>query len=65
VEGGTTGAFGFWGLQFNIVLSIFLYFRAVQSIAMFFGYDIKNGSAELVIASEVFTNALSPAQNDE
>lgn len=64
VEGGATGAFGFWGLPFNIVLSTFLYFRAVQSIAMFYGYDIKNDSAELVIASEVFTNALSPAQND-
>ncbi len=64
VEGGATGAFGFWGLPFNIVLSTFLYFRAVQSIAMFYGYDIKNDGAELVIASEVFTNALSPAQND-
>lgn len=64
VEGGGTGAFGFWGLPANIVLSTFLYFRAVQSIAMFYGYDVKNDSAELVIASEVFTNALSPANND-
>ena len=64
VEGGGTGAFGFWGLPFNLVLSTFLYFRAVQSIAMFYGYDVKNDSAELVIASEVFTNALSPANND-
>jgi hypothetical protein len=64
VEGGATGAFGFWGLPFNIVLSTFLYFRAVQSIAMFYGYDIKNDGAELVIASEVLTNALSPVHND-
>lgn len=64
VEGGGTGAFGFWGLPLNLVLSTFLYFRAVQSIAMFYGYDVKNDSAELVIASEVFTSALSPANND-
>ncbi len=63
-EGGVTGAAGFWGLPFNFVLSTFLYFRAVQSIAMFYGYDVKNDSAELQIASEVFTNALSPMKND-
>lgn len=60
IEGGGTGACGFWGLPFNLVLSTFLYFRAVQSIAMFYGYDVKNDSAELVIAGEVFANALSP-----
>lgn len=64
VEGGGTGAFGFWGLPFNLVLSTFLYFRAVQSIAMFYGYDVKNDSTEMVIASQVFTNALSPANSD-
>lgn len=64
VEGGGTGAFGFWGLPFNLVLSTFLYFRAVQSIAMFYGYDVKNDSTEMVIASQVFTSALSPANSD-
>ena len=64
VEGGGTGAFGFWGLPFNIVFSTFLYFRAVQSIAMFYEYDVKNDYAEMVIASDVFTSSLSPAQND-
>jgi hypothetical protein len=63
-EGGATGAFGFWGLPFNIVLSTFIFFRAVQSIAMFYGYDVKNDGTELIIASEVFTNALSPTSND-
>ena len=62
-EGGGTGAFGFWGLPFNIVLSMLLYFRAVQSIAMFYGYDVKNDFAEMVIASDVFTSSLSPVQN--
>ena len=64
VEGTGTGAAGMVGIPFNIVLSTFLYFRAVQSIAMFYGYDVKNDSAELVIASEVFSHALSPANND-
>ena len=61
IEGGATGYFGFAGLPFNLVLSLFLYYRAVQSIAMFYGYDVKNDSAELVIASEVFIRALSPS----
>lgn len=64
LEGGGTGAFGFAGLPFNLVLSTFLYYRAVQSIAMYYGYDVKNDSAELVIASEVFANALSPKKAD-
>lgn len=63
IEGGGTGAIGFWGLPFNLVLSTFLYFRAVQSIAMFYGYDVKNDSAEMVIASQVFTSALSPVND--
>ncbi len=64
LEGGITGAAGIWGLPFNLVLSTFLYFRSVQSIAMFYGYDVKNDSAELVIASEVFSSALSPSKDD-
>lgn len=64
VEGGGTGVLGFAGLPFNLVLSTFLYYRAVQSIAMYYGYDVKSDSAELVIASEVFANALSPKKLD-
>ena len=59
-----TGAMGFWGLPFNIVLITFLFYRAVQSIAMYYGYDVKNDSSELIIASEVFINSLSPASSD-
>lgn len=59
-EGGATGGLGFAGLPFNLVLSTFLYFRAVQTVAMYYGYDIKNDPAELMIASDVFMNALSP-----
>lgn len=60
IEGGGTGYFGFAGLPFNLVLSTFLYYRAVQSVAMFYGYDVKNSAEELVIAGEVFMNAISP-----
>lgn len=60
VEGAGTGAFGFAGLPFNLVLSTFLYYRTVQSVAMYYGYDVKNDAAELMIAGDVFMNALSP-----
>ena len=63
VEGAATGAPGFVGIPFNLVLSTFLYYRAVQSIALFYGYNVKNDPAELEIASEVFMNALSPRNN--
>ena len=59
-EGGGTGAIGFWGLPANIALSMLVYFRAVQSVAMFYGYDVKEDPAELIIASEVFQRAMSP-----
>jgi len=61
-EGAATGAPGFAGLPFNLVLSTFLYYRAVQSIAMLYGYDAKNDPAELMIASEVFSRALAPGE---
>lgn len=60
VEGAATGAPGFAGIPFNLVLSTFLFYRAVQSVALFYGYDIKNDPAELQIASEVFMNAMNP-----
>lgn len=60
IEGAATGAPGFAGIPFNLVLSMFLFYRAVQSVAMFYGYDIKNDPIELQIASEVFANAMNP-----
>lgn len=59
-EGAATGTFGFAGLPFNLVLSTFIFYRAVQSVAMFYGYDVKNDSSEAVIAGEVLINAMSP-----
>ena len=60
VEGAVTGFPGFAGIPFNIVASTFLFYRAVQSVAMCYGYDVKNDPAELQIASEVFINAMNP-----
>lgn len=64
LEGGVTGAVGFSGIPFNLVLSTFLYYRAVQSIALFYGYDTKNDPSELVIAGEVFSASLAPRGAD-
>lgn len=40
-EGGSTGALGLAGIPFNLAASMFIFYRAVQSIAMFYGYDVK------------------------
>ena len=54
VEGGATGAVGFWGIPTNFALSMLVYFRAVQSVAMMYGYDVKEDPDELMIAGQVF-----------
>lgn len=59
-EGGATGAAGFAGIPFNLALSTFCYYRAVQSIALYYGFDTKNDAEELVIAGEVLTQAMDP-----
>jgi hypothetical protein len=60
VEGGATGAPGFIGIPFNIVLSFLLYFRAAQSTAIYYGYDVRHDPGELQIASEVTLTSLEP-----
>lgn len=64
VEGAATGASGFVGIPFNLAFSTFLYFRAVQSIAMFYGYDVKRSAEELEIAAQVFSEAMAPGHDD-
>lgn len=61
VEGGITGAPGLIGVPFNIVLSLFLYFRTTQLIAMHYGYDVKNDPREMEFASKVTMGILSPS----
>ncbi len=60
-EGAATGAPGFPGIPFNLVLSFFLYFRAAQSIALHYGYDVKEDPRELQIAAEVTMQSLDPS----
>ena len=59
VEGAATGMLGFAGVPFNLVLSLMIYYRAVQAVAMYYGYDASNDPVELLIASDVFTNAFN------
>ena len=59
-EGGATGLAGLPGIPANLAASMFLYYRAIQSIALYYGYDVKNNPDELQIATDVFMQALSP-----
>jgi hypothetical protein len=65
VEGGATGAAGFWGIPANFALSMLVYFRAVQSVAMMYGYDVKGDPGELVIAGQVFSSSMSPSSQTD
>lgn len=59
-EGAATGAPGLPGVPFNIALSFFLYFRAAQSTALYYGYDVIGDPRELELASEVTLASLAP-----
>ena len=61
-EGGITGLGGLAGIPANLAASMFLYYRAIQSVALYYGYDVKNDPDELQIATDVFMQALSPAR---
>lgn len=61
-EGAATGVAGLPGIALNIITSTFIYYRAVQSIAMYYGYDVKNDSKELELATEVFMQAIDPTR---
>ncbi|MFP4475691.1 MAG: EcsC family protein [Desulfatibacillaceae bacterium] len=50
-EGAATGAPGLLGLPFAVTLSFLLYFRAVQSTALFYGYDVREKPSEMAFAS--------------
>lgn len=59
-EGAICGVPGIYGVPFNIALSFLLYFRAVQSIALYYGYDIKDNPSELEIAASIAILSLAP-----
>jgi hypothetical protein len=60
LEGAATGAPGFIGIPFNVALSFLLYFRATQSTAIYYGYDVRHDPRELQFASEVTLTSLEP-----
>ncbi|WP_051353666.1 EcsC family protein [Atopobium fossor] len=59
-EGAATGLFGFAGVPANLATSTFVYYRAVQCIAMSYGFDIQDDPAELIIAGEVLSSSMNP-----
>jgi hypothetical protein len=64
VEGAATGAPGVFGIPFNLALSFLLYFRATQSTALYYGYDVRDDPRELQFASEVTLTSLEPDLNE-
>lgn len=63
-QGAGFGAVGFAAIPFNLVSSTFLFFRATQAVALFYGYDVKNNPEELEIAGEVFSNSMNPESSN-
>ncbi len=59
--GTATGAVGLWGLPFSLAFSVFTTYRAVQTVAMFYGYDVREDPSEMIIAGDVLVNAVSPS----
>lgn len=64
INGSVTGFFGFAGVPFNIPISLFLYFRVVQNIALHFGYDVIKDPIELDIAANVMIMSLAPNKDE-
>ena len=56
-QGSGTGLLGLAGLPFQLVLGLFLSFRAVQTTALFYGFDPRNRDWELTLAGQVFLAA--------
>ena len=59
VQGAGTGFWGLKGLPANLIAFTFLQIKAIHTIAMYYGYNVKDDPSELVIANEVFINALN------
>jgi hypothetical protein len=60
VGGGVTGFFGLWGVPFNLAYTFFMYYRSVQAVALYYGYDVIDDPRELEFASSVTVTCLSP-----
>jgi hypothetical protein len=53
-----------FGLPFNLALSFLFYFRASQSTALYYGYDVHSDPAELEFAAEVTLKSLAPSADE-
>ncbi|TFB13567.1 hypothetical protein E3U55_15720 [Filobacillus milosensis] len=60
VGGGVTGFFGLWGVPFNLAYTFFMYYRTVQAVGLYYGYDVVDDPRELEFASSVTIECLSP-----
>lgn len=58
--GGVTGFFGLVGVPFNLAYTFFMYYRSVQAVALYYGYDVIDDPRELEFASSVTITCLSP-----
>lgn len=63
--GAGTGFFGLSGVPFNLAFTSLMYYRTVQAIATFYGYDVIDDPRELEFASSVTLTCLSPTQETE
>jgi len=65
VGGGVTGFWGLPGVPFNLAYTFFMYFRSVQAIGLYYGYDVVDDPRELEFASSVTVTCLSPQLDSE
>ena len=64
MQGFLTGLPGLPGVPVNIALQFFLFFRAVQNTALYYGYDVKNDPSELEIAGAIMLESLAPTSEN-
>lgn len=60
IGGGVTGFFGLLGVPFNLAYTFFMYYRSVQAVALYYGYDVFDDPRELEFASSVTAICLAP-----
>jgi len=65
IQSVLSGITGISGVVYSTVFGSFIYFRAAQSIALYYGYDVKDDPLELEFAGEVTLIALSKIFEDK
>lgn len=59
IQAAPTGFVGMPAIPVNIIVSTFLQFRAIQLIAMHYGYNVKTSQTEMDYASSVYLQVIS------